>query len=248
MFVCVRSALVAALFVILGWLCCAVTAQAVGVANTRMSHLMSTETWTAADPSEIMFMSSMPRFVGAATAGDSEREQAKTIAIEDGSQVVKTKHERVESLFTDEQEAKCLAMALYHEARGEAKLGQIAVAQVILNRVKSTKYPDSICGVVYENAEMFNRCQFSFACDKISDEPGDAEAWARMQQLTEDVLCTPACTYHPHRDPALARLPDSLRKASHYHTVRVRPSWSRRIDRAGRIGAHIFYVSKRVWS
>ena len=147
-----------------------------------------------------------------------------------------------------DQEANCLAVALYHEARGESELGQIAVAQVILNRVKSTKYPDSICGVVYENDHRRNACQFSFACDGITDKPHDSVSFAKMQRLADEVLCNPSCSYHAHRDPPLARLSETMRLASHYHTFRVNPKWSRKIDRVGKVGAHIFYISKRVWS
>ncbi|MGI9415449.1 MAG: cell wall hydrolase, partial [Hyphomicrobiales bacterium] len=71
----------------------------------------------------------------------------------------------------------CLAVAIYYEARAESELGQIAVAQVILNRVESRAYPSSICGVVYQNAHMRNRCQFSFTCDGRPDDPQHAKAW-----------------------------------------------------------------------
>ena len=142
----------------------------------------------------------------------------------------------------------CLAIALYHEARGEDELGQIAVAQVILNRVKSRKYPDTVCGVVYQNTHRRNRCQFSFACDGRSDGPRSSGAWHKIVALAKTITCLTPCNYHVRRDPVLARLGKSFSRASHYHATRVRPYWSRILNRSGRIGRHIFYVSKRVWS
>lgn len=142
----------------------------------------------------------------------------------------------------------CLAIALYHEARGENEMGQIAVAQVILNRVKSRKYPNTICRVVYQNTHRLNRCQFSFACDGRSDGPHANRAWRKITKLAKSITCQTSCGYHVRRDPVLSRLEASFARASHYHAVRVKPYWSRRLDRSGRIGRHIFYVSKRVWS
>ncbi|MGB6117317.1 MAG: cell wall hydrolase, partial [Mesorhizobium sp.] len=67
------------------------------------------------------------------------------------------------------KEQTCLANGIYFEARGESLRGQAAVAQVILNRVRNPTYPDTICGVVYQNQHMRNACQFSFACDGKKD-------------------------------------------------------------------------------
>ena len=147
-----------------------------------------------------------------------------------------------------EAQTGCLAIALYHEARGEDELGQIAVAQVIINRVKSRKYPDTICRVVYQNTHKPNRCQFSFACDGRSDGPQVTKTWRQIAELAKAITCQSACGYHVRRDPALSQLGSAFNRASHYHAVRVRPYWSRVLDRSGRIGRHIFYVSKRVWS
>src|SRR5690606_4966325 len=66
-------------------------------------------------------------------------------------------------------EQKCLATAIYFEARGESLKGQAAVAQVVLNRVRNPAYPSTVCGVVYQNQHLRNRCQFSFACDGRKD-------------------------------------------------------------------------------
>ena len=81
-----------------------------------------------------------------------------------------------------EKSEKCLTNAIYFEARGEPVRGQMAVAQVIMNRVFSGYYPDSVCGVVYQNANRRNRCQFSFACDDIrTASPSQTRGTARRR-------------------------------------------------------------------
>ncbi len=83
-------------------------------------------------------------------------------------------------------ELKCLATAIYFEARGEPEEGQLAVAQVVLNRVKNPAYPNTICGVVYQNKTKRNRCQFSFACDGRSDRITDMTALGnRAEELAK---------------------------------------------------------------
>src|SRR5688572_16670427 len=81
-------------------------------------------------------------------------------------------------------EESCLAAAVYFEARSESQLGQLAVATVILNRVKASNASSSICGVVYKGASHFNACQFSFACDGKPDIPEDVRAWKTALAVT----------------------------------------------------------------
>ena len=83
---------------------------------------------------------------------------------------------------------KCLANAVYFEARGEEVRGQIAVAQVVMNRVFSPFYPKDVCGVVYENANRHNACQFTFACDGIPDVVTEPDAWERAKRIARDML------------------------------------------------------------
>ncbi len=142
----------------------------------------------------------------------------------------------------------CLALAIYYEARGETEMGQIAVAQVILNRVKSRKYPGSICNVVYQNAHLRNRCQFSFACDGRKEDPRHLATWTKAKSLARIINCQNSCSHNPHQDPPLLRLEEPMQRSSHYHATYVAPRWSRRLKRSGRIGQHIFYISARVWS
>lgn len=261
MFVRVAAALVAAL--VLSF--CAVNSAAVAAeadaSHGRAWHLQPTETWQPADPSELQFVD-VPRELQALSAphGRSVRPMKASVtrhadrAFELGGAEVLWANPlpvhfgQAAVAAGPEEEAHCLAIGLYHEARGESELGQIAVAQVILNRVKSRKYPDSICGVVFENEHRANACQFSFACDGRSDKPEDWASYQAMKKLADDMLCAGSCHRQTDQQPLLARLPAAMRRASHYHTTAVRPGWSSRIRRVGRIGAHIFYVSDRVMS
>src|SRR5436305_42680 len=78
---------------------------------------------------------------------------------------------------------KCLANAVYFEARSEPVRGQIAVAQVVMNRAFSGYYPNDVCGVVYQNAHRHLACQFTFACDGIPDIVNDEESWERAKRI-----------------------------------------------------------------
>lgn len=126
------------------------------------------------------------------------------------------------------REQRCLAEAVYFEARSEPEDGQAAVAQVVLNRVKSGLYPSSVCGVVYQNRHRHLACQFTFACEGKSLRITDSESWDRAERIAEDVMN--GRTY-------LADIGD----ATHYHADYVRPSWARKLKRMDVIGRHIFY-------
>jgi N-acetylmuramoyl-L-alanine amidase len=153
--------------------------------------------------------------------------------------------EHLRGVPIDREQRDCLAQALYHEARGETELGRIAVAQVILNRVRARVYPDTICGVVYENRHMKNRCQFSFACDGISDRPREARSWRSAVRLANGILCIGGCARRA-ASPEIERLTQGLKSATHYHATYVSPRWARAKKRVGHIGLHIFYRSERV--
>ncbi|MDP4024397.1 cell wall hydrolase [Methylobacterium sp. NEAU 140] len=131
-----------------------------------------------------------------------------------------------------DKEQRCLSEAVYFEARSEPEAGQAAVAQVVLNRVKSGLYPASVCGVVYQNRHRYMGCQFSFACEGKSLRITDAGAWASATRIAQSVL--EGRTY-------LAEVGG----ATHYHADYVRPGWSRRLRRLDVIGRHIFYGLRR---
>ena len=135
---------------------------------------------------------------------------------------------------------ECLAMALYHEARGEPIEGQVAVGNVILNRVDSKYHPDTVCGVVYKNAHRKNACQFSFACDGLSDRPKEGEAWQKKLAIAEALLqCDEECR-EQKRDIG------GLEASTHYHATYVSPSWARKLEKKGKVGNHIFYYTSTI--
>lgn len=127
----------------------------------------------------------------------------------------------------DTAEGHCLTQAVYFEARSEPLDGQLAVAQVVLNRVKAGNYPDSICGVVFQNEHIKNRCQFSFACDGMSDNPYNPESWEIARRVSYIALSG-------HWD-------DITQSATHYHAYYVSPGWASRLEATGTFGSHIFY-------
>lgn len=145
-----------------------------------------------------------------------------------------------------DRETGCLSAALYFEARGESRLGQIAVAQVIINRVASRAYPNSICEVVWQNAHKRNRCQFSFTCDGKMDRVRNRKVWVRTKRLAEAFLNIKNAGSVPHSFCPSESLDEKTRRSTHYHATYVKPGWSRKLERMRKIGRHIFYVSARV--
>jgi spore germination cell wall hydrolase CwlJ-like protein len=134
-------------------------------------------------------------------------------------------------------EIHCLAQAIYHESRGEPDRGQWAVASVILNRVDSRTYPDTVCGVVFQNAHMVNRCQFSFACDGRPDDGGNGNIIDRESWVQSNIMALIA--YRKSLDGT--RHEDGLTTAMHFHTTTVSPSWASAYTQVAAIGNHIFY-------
>lgn len=137
----------------------------------------------------------------------------------------------------------CLATAIYFEARGEPVKGQIAVAQVVMNRVFSGYYPNDVCGVIYQNANRHLSCQFTFACDgrrKVINERG---AWARANRIAKQTLA--GQVYET-----------AVGTSTHYHAVYVHPNWVREMRKFVRYGIHNFYrpvawgngANEPVWS
>src|SRR3954464_2668650 len=123
---------------------------------------------------------------------------------------------------------KCLAQAIYFEARNEPARGQQAVAQVVLNRVFSPYYPKDVCSVVYQNAHRHLSCQFTFACDGKPESVNEPGAWARASRIATQTL------------NAKVWLPE-VDKATHYHAAYVRPNWIRDMKVMVRYGLHTFY-------
>jgi hypothetical protein len=129
---------------------------------------------------------------------------------------------------------KCLADAVYFEARGEPLRGQEAVAQVVMNRVFSGYYPNNVCGVVYQNASHYLACQFTFACEhKDLNRIDEPDMWAQAKRIAKDEL------------EGKIWLAD-IGHATHYHAYWVHPSWVHEMTRLYKLGVHTFY-RPRAW-
>ncbi|TMM50793.1 cell wall hydrolase [Sulfitobacter sabulilitoris] len=122
---------------------------------------------------------------------------------------------------------RCLAEALYFEARGETVKGQFAVAEVIMNRVKSTRFPGSLCGVINQGTGRKYQCQFTYTCDGNSEVIHERGAFERVAKVARTAI-----------DGLAPKLTDG---ATHYHTTAVKPNWSKVYTRTAAIGVHLFY-------
>jgi spore germination cell wall hydrolase CwlJ-like protein len=122
---------------------------------------------------------------------------------------------------------RCLSEALYFEARGETIKGQFAVAEVILNRVDSPRYPNSICGVINQGTGQIYGCQFTYTCDGHAEVIAEPRAYERVSKVAS-IMARGAKRPLTHG-------------ATHYHTRPLNPSWARAIPRTASIGVHYFY-------
>lgn len=134
----------------------------------------------------------------------------------------------------------CLALNTYHEAKNQSMIGQIATAQVVMNRVEDSRYPNTVCEVVKQGPTrpswkdpnkripVKHRCQFSWYCDGKSDIPKNRKAWKKAQDYAYLVLNN------------RIRI-DVTEGATHYHATYVKPSWAKTKTRTTRIETHIFY-------
>ena len=130
----------------------------------------------------------------------------------------------------------CLALNTYHEAKNQSMIGQVATAQVVMNRVADSRYPNTVCEVVkqgpkYKGSDVpvRHKCQFSWFCDGKSDEPKrDSKEWFKAQDYARIVLSGRIAL-------------DVTEGATHYHATYVRPAWAKTKTRTTRIERHIFY-------
>ncbi|MFL2800387.1 MAG: cell wall hydrolase [Paracoccaceae bacterium] len=125
------------------------------------------------------------------------------------------------------REMKCLSEALYFEARGEQIEGQIAVADVIINRKNSNRFPSTICGVVSEGSHKKHACQFSYNCDGKLELIYDKKTYSRIVKLSSMILN--------------GAFSDVTNGATFFHASEVSPSWSKKFQKTKKIGRHIFY-------
>jgi spore germination cell wall hydrolase CwlJ-like protein len=134
----------------------------------------------------------------------------------------------------------CMALNIYHEARSENMAGKFAVADVVLNRVNDRRYPDTVCGVIYQaelsewwlergrEVPVKGRCQFSWYCDGIKDDPMETDAWAESLIIAYQIL----------NNDLYRGLTEG---STHYHANYVKPPWAPSFHFVGHIGSHIFY-------
>jgi spore germination cell wall hydrolase CwlJ-like protein len=139
------------------------------------------------------------------------------------------------AMKVSKKQLQCLSTAIYFEARGEPYRGQVAVAQVVMNRVKHKLYPNTICGVVFQNQHRRNACQFSFACDGIPERTNEKKAWTQSQEIAKKVVS--GSIYLTEVD-----------NATHYHANYVRPKWARKMNKLTVIGVHKFFRFKKGWN
>jgi spore germination cell wall hydrolase CwlJ-like protein len=183
------------------------------------------------DP-DMKVMASLPPAADEPKAGESIAAKGE---VNTDNQRARTPAERL-GLFDEKSRAKsekCLTEAIYFEARGEAVRGQIAVAQVVMNRTFSGFYPNTVCGVVYQNKHRHLACQFTFACDNVADVVREPDMWDRARKISKAML-----------DGQLW-LPE-VGKSTHYHAYWVHPSWVSEMKKMYKFGVHTFY-RPRAW-
>ncbi len=166
-------------------------------------------------------------------------------------EIIKLTNDIPPHLLNRDPEAVCMALNIYYESRSDNLAGQYAVADVVLNRVQDSRYPNSICEVIKEgpvreswktkkdpdlseSERIFNpvrnMCQFSWWCDGKSDEPKDETGWAQAQYVAGNIMYN-------------GKYRGITEGATHYHATYVKPKWrfDRGMNHIGRIGSHIFY-------
>jgi spore germination cell wall hydrolase CwlJ-like protein len=121
----------------------------------------------------------------------------------------------------------CLTMAVYYEAGNQGPDGEAAVAQVVLNRLRSPLFPKSVCGVVFQGSSQSTGCQFTFTCDGSLDRPPSAAGWRQAGDVAERALN--------------GYVQKAVGEATHYHTIWVVPYWQSTVVKIAQIGAHVFY-------
>ena len=134
---------------------------------------------------------------------------------------------RLVGALESSRELDCLTQAVYYEARGEPASGQAAVAQVVLNRLRSPIFPKTVCSVVFQGAARSTGCQFSFACDGSLRRRREPAAWRRAQEVAANALSGVVMA--------------AVGNATHYHNLTVSPNWGPSLLRVTQVGSHLFY-------
>ena len=133
---------------------------------------------------------------------------------------------------SDYGDVQCLAEAIYFEARGESREGWQAVGEVILNRVESRNYPDTICAVLSQGANRKNQCQFSYNCDGLRETIAEREIFGEIREMARQLL--------------RGNVKPIVGGATHFHARSVSPRWSERFELTSVIGRHLFYRQRHI--
>jgi spore germination cell wall hydrolase CwlJ-like protein len=129
----------------------------------------------------------------------------------------------------DAREVNCLALNIYHEARGSNLADKIAVADVVMNRTEDRRYPNTVCGVVGQGVKKGRAdCQFSWKCDGKSNSPEESDSWIQAKDIAYNMY-----VHEKYRG--------ITEGATHYHATYVKPYWAKSLQLVGRIGSHIYY-------
>jgi len=174
---------------------------------------------------------------GIARVQGATLQQARASGEETGAQAAEARISFTRDWLRSQPEAdggaqwRCLAEALYFEARGESVKGQAAVAEVILNRVDSERFPDTVCDVITQGTGKRYQCQFTYTCDGHPETIHEPRAWEQVGKVARAMI-----------DGAQRRL---TKGATHYHTTAVRPGWARTYTHTATVGVHKFY--RHVW-
>lgn len=167
-----------------------------------------------------------------AKSGVSDRTMGRLAAgtePEDGEGIYSRAYIQAQPVYEGGKEWHCMAEALYFEARGESVMGQFAVAEVILNRMDSSSFPDTVCAVVNQGSGRGKyRCQFTYTCDGKLEVINEKRAWENVGRVAKLAM-------EMDRRPLTGG-------ATYYHTTYVNPSWSKTFARTATIGVHHFYT------
>jgi spore germination cell wall hydrolase CwlJ-like protein len=208
--------------------------SSLGGSIDRMERWQPGEEPTVVPDPDMKVMASLPPGAEDPKETESGESVAPKGEVNADNQLSKTPAERLG--LTDEKARakaeKCLAEVVYFEARGEAVRGQIAVAQVVMNRAFSGKYPNDVCGVVYQNKHRHMACQFTFACDNYADVIREPDMWERAKKIAKAML------------DGQIWLPE-VGKSTHYHAYYVHPSWVSEMTKLYKFGVHTFYRPKK---
>jgi len=147
--------------------------------------------------------------------------------------------DEINDIVENDEELYCMALNIYHEARGDTKSGKFAVADVVLNRVESKRFPNTVCDVVHQARYDSNgnpikyKCQFSWYCDGKSDVPHEEKAWKRSAFVAYEIM-------------ELGKFRGITDGSDHYHVhdMEEYPYWHDSFVEKGIIGSHAYYSSK----